>query len=77
MPHIELKVYPGYDREKLEKLSSYIVDGVEQILNVPNSVISLAIEEVTPGNWDANVHQPLICGREMLLKSPNYFAEND
>lgn len=72
MPHIEIKLYPGYGREKLEKLTADLVETVAKDLEVPERVISLAYEEVLPEQWDARVYRTLIDGREGLAKAPDY-----
>ncbi len=72
MPHIELKVYPGYGEEKLKKLSELVARDAVDVLGVPEKVVSVAYEEVKPEDWEDSVFKPLIDGRDTLLKAPRY-----
>ncbi len=72
MPHIELKVYPGYDKETLEALADSLVKETVRHLGVPEGVVSLAMEEVSPQEWQRKVFQPFIQGRDCLIKAPRY-----
>lgn len=72
MPHIEIKVYPGYGEEKKEKLAQSVLRAVVNDLEVPERVVSIAFEEVPPEQWQEKVYAPLIADREGLVKAPNY-----
>lgn len=72
MPHIEVKLYPGYGEEKKQALAQSILRDVVSDLGVPERVVSIAFEEVSPAEWQEKVFDPLIAGREGLVKAPNY-----
>ncbi len=72
MPHIELKLYPGYGEEKLERFTELLVKDAVEALGVPENVISVAYETVNPEEWGDKVAKPLIEGRRTLLKAPRY-----
>ncbi len=72
MPHIELKVYPHYNKESLAALAGKLVKDVAEALDVPERVVSLAIEEVAPDEWNDRVFEPLIKDRECLVVQPDY-----
>lgn len=72
MPHIEIKLYPGYGEEKKRALTQSILQVVSRDLDVPQRVISVAFEEVSPEQWQEKVYQPLIANREGLAKAPDY-----
>lgn len=72
MPHIEIKLYPGYGAEKKEKFARSILQVVTDDLEVPERVVSIAFEEVPPEQWQEKVYVPLIQDREGLAKVPDY-----
>lgn len=72
MPHIEIKLYPGYGREKLEKLTQDVAAAAAEDLGVPENVVSVAFEEVSPEEWNDKVFLPLIRDRRGLAKAPEY-----
>ena len=72
MPHFEVKLYPGYDPQKLQKLADDVVRSAVLDLNVPENVVSVAFQEIAPENWQEQVYQPLIQNREGLAKAPHY-----
>lgn len=72
MPHIEIKLYPGYGEEKKRKLAQSILRDVAADLEVPERVVSIAFEEVSPEQWGEKVYAPLIQDREGLAKAPDY-----
>lgn len=72
MPHIEIKLYPGYGEEKKHNFVQSVVAAAVQELGVPERVVSVAIEEVAPEAWAERVYQPLIADRAELVKPPQY-----
>lgn len=72
MPHVEIKLYPGYGPEKKERLARSVLQAVTRDLEVPERVVSIAFEEVSPEHWQERVYAPLIQDREGLVKAPDY-----
>ena len=73
MPHIIVKLYPG--RSELKKLepTEKIVKNVVEITGCKEKSVSVAIEEIEPGDWAEKVYKPDIIGsREALYKKPGY-----
>lgn len=72
MPHIEIKLLPGYGEEKKQALTQSILRDVTRDLEVPERVVSIAFEEVPSDQWQEKVYEPLIADRDGLVKAPNY-----
>ena len=72
MPHIEIKLYPGYGEEKRKRLAQSVLEAVVHDLEVPERVVSTACEEVSPEPWQEKVYAPLIEKREGLVNAPDY-----
>ena len=72
MPHIEIKLYPGYGEEKRKRLAQSVLEAVVHDLEVPERVVSITFEEVSPEQWQEKVYAPLIENREGLVKAPDY-----
>ena len=49
-----------------------MLQAVTRDLEVPERVVSIAFEEVSPENWQERVYAPLIQDREGLVKAPDY-----
>lgn len=72
MPHIEIKLLPGYGEEKKQKLVQSILRDVAGDLEIPERVVSIAFEEVPSDQWQQKVYEPLIADRDGLVKAPEY-----
>lgn len=72
MPHFEIKAYPGYTPEQLDALTKSVVQAAVRNLQVPERVVSVAIETVPPEQWVKRVYEPLIQDRPELKKAPEY-----
>ncbi len=73
MPHITVKLYPGRSEEEKKQLAAKIVKDVVSTLNVGESSVSVAIEEVAPSDWPEKVYRPEIMENEKnLYKKPGY-----
>jgi len=73
MPHVTVKIAPGRTEEQKTLLASAIVQDLVAIANVREENVSVAIEEVTPEDWDAKVYQPeILPNRDKLYKKPAY-----
>ncbi|HAJ95812.1 MAG TPA: 4-oxalocrotonate tautomerase [Actinobacteria bacterium] len=73
MPHIIVKLWPGRTEEQKADLSSKITKVLKDAINVSDSSISVAIEEVPEEKWKEMVYDPEIIGKkELLYKKPGY-----
>jgi 4-oxalocrotonate tautomerase len=51
MPHVIVKLYPGRSEQQKAQLAEAIVKDVVAIAKVGDDAVSVAIEEVKPGDW--------------------------
>ena len=73
MPHVIVKMYPGRSDEQKLQLAEAIVKDVMAIAKVGDDAVSVAIEEVTPGDWTEKVYKPDILNSPgKLYKKPGY-----
>ena len=73
MPHIIVKLYPGRSEEQKMNLVESITKVVSENLNLNESSISIAIEEVPSENWAKEVYKKdIIDNHEKLYKEPGY-----
>jgi 4-oxalocrotonate tautomerase len=73
MPHISIKLYPGRSEQQKVRLAEEIVKDVVSLLECSEESISIAIEEIKPGDWAEKVYKPDILNNpEKLYKKPGY-----
>jgi len=73
MPHVIVKMYPGRSEDQKARLAEAIVKDVKAIANVGDESVSVAIEEVKPGDWAEKVYRPAVLnGAGKLYKKPGY-----
>ena len=73
MPHVIVKMYPGRSEQQKTRLAEAIVKDVMAIANVGDEAVSVAIEEVEPGDWADKVYTPdILNGTGKLYKRPGY-----
>ncbi len=73
MPHVIVKMYPGRSEDQKARLAEAIVKDVKAIANVGDESVSVAIEEVKPGDWAEKVYKPeVLNGAGKLYKKPGY-----
>ena len=73
MPHVIVKMYPGTSEHQKTQLAKAIVKDVIAFAKVGDDAVSLAIEEVTPGDWSEKVYKPDIMNSPSeLYKKPGY-----
>jgi 4-oxalocrotonate tautomerase len=73
MPHVIVKLWPGKSDAQKRNLSDAIVRDVTSILNYGEESVSVGFEEVTPGEWNAQVYGPDIQDKwDTLVKQPGY-----
>ena len=73
MPHIIVKLYPGRSEQQKARLAEQIVKDVVGTLATGEESVSVAMEEVKPEDWAAQVYRPDIDDNwDRLYKKPGY-----
>ena len=73
MPHVIVKLWPGKSEEQKQQLSGEIVNSVMRIFGYREDSMSVAMEEIEPGDWKQRVYTPDILDRlDLLYKKPGY-----
>ncbi len=73
MPHISVKLYPGRSKQQKVRLAEKIVEDVVSLLACSEASVSVAIEEIQPGDWAEQVYKPdILNNAEQLYKQPGY-----
>jgi 4-oxalocrotonate tautomerase len=73
MPHVSVKLWPGRSEETKQQLADAIVQDVVNIIGCGEESVSVAIEEVSSGDWKEKVYDPEIREKmENLYKKPGY-----
>jgi 4-oxalocrotonate tautomerase len=77
MPHVIVKLWPGKSEQQKTQLAEAITKNVMEILHYGEESVSVAMEEVKPGEWAQKVYRPDIMRNvSNLYKKPGY-TEND
>ena len=73
MPHVIVKLWPGKSEQQKRRLADAITRDVTTVLNYGDESVSVAMEEVAPGEWADTVYRPDILEKEpTLYKKPGY-----
>jgi 4-oxalocrotonate tautomerase len=73
MPHVIVKLCPGRSERQKAQLAEASVKDVVAIAKVGDDAVSVAIEEVRPGDWAEQVYKPDILNNSgKLYKKPRY-----
>jgi 4-oxalocrotonate tautomerase len=73
MPHVIVKCWPGPSEEQKRRLAERILEDIASTFGSSANSISVAIEEVQPGDWLDTVYRPEIEPQmEKLYKKPGY-----
>jgi len=73
MPHVIVKLWPGRTEDQKKQMTGEIVKAIKNTIDVVESSISVAIQEVPKEKWTEEVYKPDIIGKEHLLyKKPGY-----
>ena len=73
MPHIVVKPWPGKSENQKQRLADAIAKDVMEILNYSEKSISVAMQEVKPEDWAAEVYRPAVQSNiDQLYKKPGY-----
>ena len=76
MPHVVIKLWPGRTEIQKEELVLKIVKDVVEVLDVKESSVSVAIEEIPSESWGKLVYKPEILDKkDTLYKKPEYHIE--
>ncbi len=76
MPHVIVKSWPGKTPEAKQALADGIVRLVREALDVPQSSVSVAWEEIPRERWFEEAYRPDILEKEeSLLVRPGYVPE--
>ncbi|WP_440880068.1 amino acid adenylation domain-containing protein [Tenacibaculum sp. C7A-26P2] len=74
MPHIDIKHFPvEIDKERKAHFIKKITQLITETFSCDEDVVSLAIQPISPSEWDALVYEKEIVAKQMWLeKYPNY-----
>lgn len=73
MPHVIVKLYPGRSEQQKIRLAEAIVRDVVAHADCTEESVSVAIEEIKPGDWAEKVYKPDILNAPgKLYKKPGY-----
>jgi 4-oxalocrotonate tautomerase len=73
MPHVIVKMYTGRSEDMKIDMVNKITKAITDSLNVSESTVSVALEEIEPEKWNEAVYKPEIIEKEHLLyKKPGY-----
>jgi 4-oxalocrotonate tautomerase len=73
MPHVIVNMYPGSSEQQKTQLAKAIVKDVMAIANVRNEAVSVAIEEIKPGDWTEKVYKPdILSSSGKLVQEAGY-----
>jgi 4-oxalocrotonate tautomerase len=73
MPHVVVKMWAGKSEAQKTALAQAMVEALKATLGSSDSSISVAIEDVAPETWMAQVYEPEIAPQlESLYKKPGY-----
>ena len=73
MPHVIVKLWPGKSEQQKVRLAQEITKDVMDLLHYGEESVSVAFEEVEPGDWAAKVYQSdIVSHAANLYKKPGY-----
>jgi 4-oxalocrotonate tautomerase len=73
MPHVIVKLWPGKSEQQKTRLAEAITKDVMDIFDYGEESASVAMEEIKPQDWAAEVYKPDILDHpEKLYKKPGY-----
>ena len=69
MPHVIVKLWPGPSEDQKARLAAAITRDVVTVLGLGEESVSVAVEEVEPGDWADRVYRPDVAAKpEQLYK---------
>ncbi len=73
MPHVVVKLLAGRPESVKRRLAEQIVKDVTTVLGCEDASVSVAVEDVLPGEWTATVYDVDIAPKwDTLYKEPGY-----
>ena len=73
MPHVIVKLWPGKTEQQKTRLAEAITKDVMSILHYGEESVSVAMEEIKPGEWAEKVYRAeLKDNLDKLYKKPGY-----
>jgi 4-oxalocrotonate tautomerase len=73
MPHVIVKLWPGKSEQQKTRLAEAITKDVINILHYGEESVSVAMEEIKPGEWAEKVYRAeLKDNLDKLYKKPGY-----
>jgi 4-oxalocrotonate tautomerase len=72
MPHVVVKLWPGKTEQQKSRLADAITKDVMKILRYGEESVSVAMEEIEPGDWAEKVFKAEIANADNLYKKPGY-----
>lgn len=73
MAHVSVNLWPGRSEQNKQRLSDAIVEHIVNIIGSGEASVTVAIEEVSSGDWKEKVYDPEIRGKmRNLYKKPGY-----
>ena len=73
MPHVVVKLYQGRSDQQKLQLAEQIVKDVTAICHCGEESVSVAIEDVNPGDWTEKVYKAdIVPNWKNLYKKPGY-----
>jgi len=75
MPHLIVKLWPGKSERQKQRLAQMLSENVQSVLQIGADSVSVAFEEVRPGDWVDQVYAPDIQAKwDKLYIKPGYTA---
>ena len=73
MPHIVVKLYTGRSEAQKQQIAEEMTLAIMRSAKCGEDSVSVAIEDVAPQDWDAEVFMPEIAAKsDTLYKKPGY-----
>lgn len=72
MPHVLVKLYSGRSEQQKTKLAAAVAKAVVTTLKCGDDAVSVAIEDVNPQAWTAEVYKTDILNNPNIYKKPGY-----
>lgn len=73
MPHVVVKLLAGRSEEQKSTLAAQLIKDVMAVLNCGEESVSVAIEDIKPGDWGEKVyHAEITPNWKNLYRKPGY-----
>ena len=75
MPHVVVKMKAGRTEEMKRLLAERLTEAIVGALGCEEQAVSIAVVDVPPERWSADVYEPEIAGKlDTLYKKPGYWS---